>query len=255
MKLFTFATSPYARKVRMALELKGVGFEPIERCYSYDRIEDLRAFSRRAEVPALVLDDGRTITDSTIICEFIEETYPSPALYPTDPFERARMRMIEDLCDTSFDATAFGFWIAMLRDDAPEALRMRQSAGEEFRGLLGHLEQELGSADFFCGALSIADLTAICHVPGARAMGVRLDAFPKLQAWMERMQAIPVVQADHERLMAAIRQVPILEELEGPDGRVHWRDSRLQWPLRHGFLDLIVREYRAGKMMFPPNAA
>ena len=37
MKLYTFATSPYARKVRMALDIKGVAYEPLERCYSLDR--------------------------------------------------------------------------------------------------------------------------------------------------------------------------------------------------------------------------
>ena len=48
MKLFTYATSPYARKAQMALEFKGVEFEPIERCYSLDRKEDLRSASERA---------------------------------------------------------------------------------------------------------------------------------------------------------------------------------------------------------------
>jgi glutathione S-transferase len=71
MKLFTYATSPYARKVRMALDYKGVSYEPLERCYSIDRKEDLRCVTPRAEVPTVVLDDGRTITDSTIICEYL----------------------------------------------------------------------------------------------------------------------------------------------------------------------------------------
>lgn len=92
MKLFTFATSPYARKVRMVLDHKGIAYEPIERCYSLDRKEDLRAANARAEVPTLVLDDGRAIADSTIICEYLEQVYPTPALFPADPVERARMR-------------------------------------------------------------------------------------------------------------------------------------------------------------------
>jgi len=36
---------------------------------------------------------------------------------------------------------------------------------------------------------------------------------------------------------------------------LHWRDSRLEWPIRHGFADLILREFSAGKMMFPPDAS
>ncbi len=49
----------------------------------------------RAEVPALVLDDGRIIADSTIISEYIDEVYPEPPLHPKEPYERARMRIIE----------------------------------------------------------------------------------------------------------------------------------------------------------------
>src|SRR5690349_16951548 len=104
MKLFTFATSPYARKVRIVLDHKGAPYEPIERCYSLDRKDDLREASKRAEVPVLMLDDGRMIADSTIICEYLEQVYPTPALYPKDAYDRARMRMIEDLCDRTFDA-------------------------------------------------------------------------------------------------------------------------------------------------------
>ena len=80
MKLYTFATSPYARKVRIVLDHKGIPYEPQERCYSLDRKEDLRMASNRAEVPVLVLDDGRTIADSTIICEYLEQVYPTGGL-------------------------------------------------------------------------------------------------------------------------------------------------------------------------------
>jgi hypothetical protein len=46
----------------------------------------------------------------------------------------------------------------------------------------------------------------------------------------------------------------IADEFEGPDGRIHWRDSRLEWPIRHGFIEAVAKEYQAGKMMFPPDA-
>ena len=68
MKLFTFATSPYARKVRIVLDYKGIPYEPIERCYSLDRKEDLRMASKRAEVPAIILDDT-PITEFIAVCQ------------------------------------------------------------------------------------------------------------------------------------------------------------------------------------------
>ena len=127
MKLFTFATSPYARKVQMMLDYKGIAYEPLERCYSLDRKEDLRSVNERAEVPTLVLDDGRGIADSTIIGEYLEEAFPKPVLFPRDPYERARMRKIDDLCDRSFDAVAFGYFFGELRGNAD----MKQAAVSE----------------------------------------------------------------------------------------------------------------------------
>lgn len=256
MKLFTFTTSPYARKVRMMLEVKGIRFEPIERCYSLDRKEDLRAASDRAEVPVLILDDGRSISDSTIICEYLEEAFPRPALFPEDRYERSQMRMIEDLCDRAFDAVSYGFWIAALRKDVPEAEAMTRAAREEFSDLLARLETALraGAGEFFCKQLSVADLAAICYVPAAAAMGIGMMPFPRLSEWTRRMRGLPAVAADHERLKQALAGVhDIASELVGPDGRVHWRDSRLEWPVRHGFIEFIAREFKADRMMFPPD--
>jgi hypothetical protein len=104
--------------------------------------------------------------------------------------------------------------------------------------------------------MSLADLAAICYVPDAKAMGVNAGEFKRLHAWIKRMRRIPAVAADHQRIRTAMAELhSIADEFEGPDGRIHWRDSRLEWPVRHGFIDLIAREFHAGKMMFPPNAS
>ncbi|MDB5108442.1 MAG: hypothetical protein JWM69_1383, partial [Candidatus Binatus sp.] len=80
--------------------------------------------------------------------------------------------------------------------------------------------------------------------------------FPRLGEWVRAMRALPVVAADGERLRHALAGMhDIASELEGTDGKVHWRDSRLEWPVRHGFLEFVMREFNAGKMMFPPDAA
>lgn len=257
LKLFTFATSPYARKVRIVLDYKGVRYEPCERCYSLDRKEDLRAASKRAEVPVLQLRDGRTIADSTIICEYLEQVYPDPPVYPKEAFERARARMIEDLCDRSFDAIGFGYFFGILRKDAPEAESMQAAAKQECLALVETFERELGERPFFCGERpTIADFAAITHAPLAKAMRLDLRSTPHVLKWMERMREIPAVSADHQRAAKAWQGFHnIAAEFEGPDGRIHWRDSRLEWPVRHGFIEVVAREFRAGKMLFPPDAA
>jgi hypothetical protein len=119
------------------------------------------------------------------------------------------------------------------------------------------LERELGDRDYFCGSdPTLADFAAICHAPLARAMRIDMASLPRINAWMRRMSEIPAVAADRERASKAWQGAHnIAAEFEGPDGRVHWRDSRLEWPVRHGFIDLVAREFHAGKMMFPPDAA
>jgi glutathione S-transferase len=257
MKLFTFATSPYARKVRIVMDYKDIAYDPVERCYSLDRKEDLREASIRAEVPVLVLDDGRKIADSTIICEYLEQAYPQPAIFPADAYQRTRMRRIEDLCDRTFDAIGFGYFLGVLRKEEREAEAIKNAAREECRVLLGVLERELvAGGDYFCGPISLADFAAICHVPIVRAMEISLGDFPRLSAWSDRMRRVPAVAADRERASKAWQGAHnIAAEFEGPDGKIHWRDSRLEWPIRHGFGDLVMREFHAGKMMFPPDAA
>ena len=70
------------------------------------------------------------------------------------------------------------------------------------------------------------------------------------------MREIPAIAVDRERAAKAWHGTDnIAAEFEGPDGRIHWRDNRLEWPVRHGFIDLVAREYHAGKMMFPPDAS
>jgi hypothetical protein len=102
----------------------------------------------------------------------------------------------------------------------------------------------------------MADFAAVCHVPLARVMKVGLDGFPDLAAWMARMSVILAVRDDHARIAKAVAKTRgIADEFEGPDGRIHWRDSRLEWPIRHGFIDAVAHEYHAGKMMFPPDAS
>jgi glutathione S-transferase len=252
MKLFTFATSPYARKVQMMLDYKGLAYEPIERCYSLDRNEDLRCVNERAEVPTLVLDDGSVIADSTIIGEYLEDAFPTPPLFPRHPYERARMRRLDDLCDRSFDAVTFGYFFAELRGNPT----MTEVAIAEFRALFEILERELGGRNFFCGDISMADFAAVCHVPLARVTGIGFGDYPYLDAWMNRMRAVPAVKNDRQRLAKAVAKTKgIADEFEGPDGRIHWRDSRLEWPIRHGFIDAVAKEFHAGKMMFPPDAS
>src|SRR3954468_13019986 len=101
--LYEHPVSPFAQKVKIALAEKGVEFEP--------RMPDLftgsdaafAAANPRQEVPALV-DGDVTVFDSTVILEYVEDRWPTPPLLPATPAERARVRMLEEVCDTQYEA-------------------------------------------------------------------------------------------------------------------------------------------------------
>ena len=97
MKLYGYFRSSAAYRVRIALNLKGIAWEPV--------IVDLRAPVSAQHTPAFrainpqqlipVLQDGEnTLTQSLAIIEYLEETHPQPPLLPREPGARAEVRAL-----------------------------------------------------------------------------------------------------------------------------------------------------------------
>jgi glutathione S-transferase len=84
-----FAVSNYYNKVKLSLLEKGVPFEE-ELAYPSQK-EEFRKDSPMGKVPFLRTTRG-VLTESQVLTEYIEDNWPEPALYPKDPFERARCR-------------------------------------------------------------------------------------------------------------------------------------------------------------------
>ena len=106
--------SSYAQKVRMALREKGIPFEKEvpDGLGSGQKLPGLSDANPRVEVPALVDGDFK-IFDSKVILQYLEEKYPEHPLLPKDPKERAETRMIEEVCDTAYEAIN---WVSIFSD-------------------------------------------------------------------------------------------------------------------------------------------
>jgi glutathione S-transferase len=86
--------SSASRRVRLCLEEKGLAYE--SRLVDMEKMEhhspEYLRINPNGVVPALILDDGRSLYESGTICEYLDETYPDPPLRPADPYGRAEMR-------------------------------------------------------------------------------------------------------------------------------------------------------------------
>src|SRR5438105_4086862 len=90
--------SPYARKVLAMCALKGIEVEidPLVAFFADDRFTKLSPVRR---IP--VYRDARvTLCDSSVICQYLEEAYPTPRLYPEDIAQRGHARWLEEYADT-----------------------------------------------------------------------------------------------------------------------------------------------------------
>jgi glutathione S-transferase len=187
--------SPYVRKVLVFLETKRLAYEidPIVPFFGTDRFSELSPLRR---VPVLV-DDRVTLCDSSVICQYLEDRWPEPALYPRDVAARARARWLEEFADTRM-GDVFIWRLFNQRVIQPhvfgeatdEAIVARVLA-EDVPAVLDYLEGELPSEGHACGELSIADVAIASFFRNAAFARFQIDAtrWPRTASLVARVLA------------------------------------------------------------------
>jgi glutathione S-transferase len=187
--------SPYVRKVLAVLELKGLRYEidPIVPFMGDDRFTALSPLRR---VPVLV-DDRVTLADSTVICQYLDDRWPSPPLYPVDVADRARARWLEEYADSRMgDVFIWGLFdhavIAPSVWGTPRDLAaIERITSTEIPPVLDYLETQLPAAGFLFGAPGIADISIGVFLRNAAFARYRIDVarWPVTAAFADRVLA------------------------------------------------------------------
>jgi glutathione S-transferase len=187
--LYDAARCPYCARVRIALAEKGLGYEPVEIDLS-DRPVWLYAKNPSGRVPVLEEDGGLVLPESLVIMEYLEERFPEPALWPGDPAERALGRLWLDRFDVRLGDDYYA-----LRRGEPSRLDERLRA----------LDTALEAQPFLSGRnYGLADIGYAPWILRARAsLGVDLEPYEALAAWLERLAERPAIAAEPE--LAAAR--------------------------------------------------
>ena len=179
IKLYGSSLSPYVRKVVLVLEHKRIPYEQDPLSPVVNPSEEFLRISPLRKIP--VLRDGDfVLPDSSVICRYLEDAYPEPALYPRDVRARAFACWLEEFSDTKLALSLAAIagerlFKPRFMKQPPDEANVARIVNEELPGPLAYLESVTPAAGFLCGELSIADL--VRRNEGAWRSAEETDAF------------------------------------------------------------------------------
>jgi glutathione S-transferase len=211
MKVYD-AFGPNPRALRMFLLEKGLTLPSLQ-------VDLLGAENRRGvyltknpggQVPALELDDGRTIGETVAIFEYLEERHPTPPLIGTTPEERAETRMWQRRVELGITEHLYnGFRYAEGLELFRERMRVLPEAADGLKAIvrdkLRWLDPLIAGRRFIVGdRFTIADIILYAALDFGGSVGQPLDpTLGNVGGWLERVRARPSAEASLHPAAAA----------------------------------------------------
>ncbi|XP_067858069.1 glutathione S-transferase omega-1-like [Heptranchias perlo] len=192
IRIYSMRFCPFAQRTRLVLEAKGIKYEivNINLLNKPDWFFEKNPFGL---VPVLETCQNQLIYESPITCEFLDEAYPARRLLPTDPYEKAKQKMLLEHFNKLTGST---YKIAMARRKSEDTSKME----EEFQAQLSHFEKHLAGQKFrFFTADSVTMIDYLLWPWFERLESFSLDKYldhtPALRSWIQAMQQDPAVKA------------------------------------------------------------
>jgi maleylacetoacetate isomerase len=204
MRLYTFFRSSTSYRMRIALALKGLAYEP--RYVSLPKGEhkagEFLKMNPQGLVPALIDDTGRVFTQSLAMIEYLDELYPEPPLIPKDPVDRWYVRAVSQVigCDMhplnnvrvlKYLKSAYG-----LAEDRINGDWYGHWIAEGFRGLEGFFATQRRHGRFCLGdSVTMADVCLVPQVSNALRFSCQVGHYPTVMRIYEECLRLDSVQA------------------------------------------------------------
>jgi glutathione S-transferase len=193
MKLYGMLVSPYVARVVLASRVKGMDLAPEAPPGGGFKSPEYLGLNPMGKMPA-VEDHGRSIAESMVILDYLDEAYPQKPLLPVDAIDRAHARLLGRIVDLYVMAQGGAFFRNMnpaQRNDAEV-----ETARKALAKSLADLEHFMGAGPYAIGdRLGYADcaiLPCLLMTGGiVTAFGVTniYEGLPKLTRWFQQMQA------------------------------------------------------------------
>jgi len=184
--------SPYVRKVLACLNLKELAYEidPITPFFGNEQYARLSPLRR---IPVLI-DRDLSVSDSTVICAYLDEAYPGRPLLPSDPRDRAQARWLEEYADTRLgDVFIWGLFYQKVVHPAVwgepgDQERIARTLAEDVPATLDYLETQLPETGFLFGEIGLADISLASFFRNAAYAGFEPDAarWPRTAGFVAR---------------------------------------------------------------------
>ena len=215
LKLCGFHISNYFNKARIAMLEKGVDFELDPSCRPSQE-DAFLARSPMGKVPFVEVDGGAQLSESQVICEYLEDAYPQKPLYPRDPLERARVRELITIMELHMELVArrlYGqvfFGRPPLSDEAKRAVEKELAKGVRAFRMRAKFDPYVAG-----GELTLADCAAFVHLPlvsltSKIAFGQdMLESMPQVKGYIKMLGERPAfrtVNEDRKAAMAAMKK-------------------------------------------------
>jgi glutathione S-transferase len=190
--LHGFASSNYYNVVKHVLLYKNI---PFTEHLIYGGGEEWLAISPVGKIPAITTEDGQHLSETTVICEYLEETYPQGPLYPADAVERARVRQIMKIAELYLELPSrrlisYAFSNKQPSDNLLADVRHVTRRGVGAMTRLCQFDPHIAGSTFSMADIYVLYVNAVVHAVGSRLMDWDIIAeIPGMKDWGREMRS------------------------------------------------------------------